>query len=183
MKKTESTQDTPIDEHNGFVEAKEYIFAQIKKPIKHVTFWFVFCFGIIVLAASGLWFEVIKYIRSQESTDGIKIALIFFILPLINTAALQLCLHNNLKKSVKATVVSITLIIDLICWFLLFFNPSFYSFSYVSFILISLTISLLMAWLQSSLNEDFYDCATPDAPVGGSTKNPLSGEIPPDFKS
>jgi hypothetical protein len=181
MNKTEV--ENTLTEHNGFVEAKEYILNQVKKPVKHVTFWFAFCFGIIVLAASGLWFEVIKYIGSKNSTDGIKVALIFFILPLINTAALQLCLHNDLKKSVKAAVFSTTFIIDLICWLLLFFNPPFYSFSYLSFIIIGLIISLLMAWLQSSLNEDFYDYPTPDAPIGGSTENPLQGKIPSDFKS
>ena len=181
MKNTE-TQETSANEHNGFVEAKEYILTQIKKPIKHVTFWFAFCFGIVVLAASGFWFEFLKYTGSPNSTDGMKIALIFFILPLINTAALQLCLHNDLKKSVKASIFSITIIIDFICWALLYFDPEFNSWQFVICLIIALTISLLMAWLQSSLNEDFYDYPTPDAPIGGSTTTPMNGEMPKNIK-
>ena len=77
MKNTETKSDD-IPEHNGILEAKEFIVSQIKKPLKHVTFWFVFFLGILILAASGFWFELFRYLKLQNSTDGMKAALIFF---------------------------------------------------------------------------------------------------------
>ncbi|MCG5226197.1 hypothetical protein [Acinetobacter pittii] len=181
MNKTEV--ENTLTEHNGFVEAKEYILNQVKKPVKHVTFWLFFFVGILILAASGFWFELFRYLKLQNSTDGMKAALIFFVLPLVNTAALQFVLTKALKKSVKASVCLVAIILDLLCWGLLYFDPSFTSWSYICIISIVLIISLLIAWLQSSLNEDFYDCPTPDAPLGGDTASPLQGEIPSDFQS
>lgn len=182
MKNTETKSDD-IPEHNGILEAKEFIVSQIKKPLKHVTFWFVFFLGILILAASGFWFEFFRYLKLQNSTDGMKAALIFFALPLVNTAALQFCLTNDLKKSVKASICFIVIFVDLICWGLLYFDPAFDSWQYIILIFIVLITSLSIAWLQSSLNETFYDCSSPDAPIGGNTGSPLQGEIPSDFKS
>lgn len=72
MNKTEV--ENTLTEHNGFVEAKEYILNQVKKPVKHVTFWLFFFVGILILAASGFWFELFRYLKLQNSTDGMKAA-------------------------------------------------------------------------------------------------------------
>lgn len=146
------------DQRSSLCLMREFICTQTIKPLSHITFWMYMIIGIIVLGGLGFWFEFFKYLKNKDTTDAIKTALIMFAPPLLNTSAIQMCLSKKkVELHTKSAVFFIAFFVNLACFFLLFFDPLFDSWSFILTMVFILVVTIWIALLQSSLNEDLYD--------------------------
>src|SRR5690606_9925530 len=115
---------------------------------------------------------------------SLKVAIILFAPPLINSAYFQILLSNKPSKGCKAFLGGITAIGNLIFLYLIDQKSNIFSISLIITTIILLVLSLWLSWLHSSLNDDLYDAPPPKASIGGENLDkPLNGEIPDGFKS
>lgn len=168
-----STNDQP----NSFCLVWDFLKTQTKKPLGHVTFWMYLILGIIGLGGLGFWFELGKFIKTDNTTtDAIKTALILFAPPLLNTSAIQMCLSKKrVELHTKSAIFFIASCVNLACFLLLLFDPIFKSWSFALTMVFILIVTIWIALIQSSLNEDLYDFeAQPLGPDPKETKLPES---------
>ena len=127
--------------------------------------------GVIALGGLGFWFELVKFVRHDNATtDAIKSALILFAPPLLNTSAIQMCLSKkNVEQHTKAAIFIIAFCVNLACFLLLLFDPIFGSWTFTLTMIFILIVTVWIALIQSSLNEDLYDFSP--KPLGPDPEN------------
>lgn len=167
--------------YNGFKDAWTFIWENSKKPFPHTTFWVYFLLATLGFGGLGVWYELYHTANNYAS---LKVAIILFAPPLINSAYFQILLSNKPSKGCKAFLGGITAIGNLIFLYLIDQKSNIFSISLIITTIILLVLSLWLSWLHSSLNDDLYDAPPPKASIGGENLDkPLNGEIPDGFKS
>ncbi len=167
--------------YNGFKDSWKFIWDNSKKPFPHTTFWVYFLIATIGFGGLGVWYELYN---ASNNYSSLKVAIILFAPPLINSAYFQILLSSKPTKACKAFLGGITAFGNLIFLYLIDHKSTTFTISLIFTTIILVVISLWLSWLHSSLNEDLYDAPPPKASVGGEDlEKPLNGDIPDGFKS
>lgn len=148
-----------------WVSLRDFYFERLRSPIRHPTFIIYFFIAVLGVGGCGVWVSL------WSDVTVIGASLYTYFLALTAASAFDLLLSDGHPKYVRATAITVGIIIALLAGCMMLHPKTCWSI--VVGILGSL-IAALLWWIANAENPKLSD-APPNPSTGGDTNRPIPG--------
>jgi|HubBroStandDraft_1064217.scaffolds.fasta_scaffold491198_1 hypothetical protein len=147
-------------------------------PVGQVTFWVYLLIGILVCGGAPIWVELFRFgIGVTQNSENIRTAINCYFPAIGCAAAVQLAFAAEYKQKYLTSFsffAAFFFFILSILTLALEMKPVTCLAWFVG--VVGCLLAILMWWIANGLERTYLDTVDPDAPLGGPTDNPLSGD-------